>query len=97
MTDSRTHENELPLWVREIGLEIPNHEALDEDEFKQAAEELTAKDELTPEALYQAARALESDEDQERQFTVEILELLGMSSVEELLEAFQTGYRRPPG
>jgi hypothetical protein len=94
MTDSRTHENGISL-IREVELEIPNHEAQDEDEFKRVGEELAAKDKLTPEELYQAARELESDEDQERQFSAEILELLGMSSVEELFEAFRTGYRRP--
>jgi hypothetical protein len=86
MTDSRTQEGKFELSMEEEE---------DEAEFTRAAEKLVAEDELTPEQLYQAARELESDEDQERQWSSEILELLGMSSVEELLEAFQTGYRRP--
>jgi hypothetical protein len=90
MTDSRTHENELPLWIREIALEIPNHEAQDENEFKQAAEELVAKDELTPEEVYQAARTLESDEGGEIHQNDEILELLEMT-----LERASLSSRRP--
>jgi hypothetical protein len=88
MTDSRTSKLEF---------ELSSQEEEDKDEFTRVGEELVADDRLTPEQLYQAARALESDEDQERQFTVEILELLGMSNVEELFLALQTGYRRPPG
>jgi hypothetical protein len=86
MTDSRTPT---------LKLKLPSQEEEDEDEFTRGAREAVTEDHLTPEQLYQAARELESDEDQTRELTAEVLELLGMSSVEELLEAFQTGYRRP--